>query len=470
MTLPRDTRWASLIVLCTGMLMIVLDGTVVNVALPSIQTDLGFSQASLAWVVNAYLIAFGGLLLLAGRVGDLIGSKRVFMAGLTTFTVASLLCGIAWNQPVLVGARFLQGIGGAMASSVILSMIVAMFVAPQERGRAMSIFSFTASAGGSVGLLLGGVMTQTLNWHWVFLINVPIGIATLWAAHAYLKDTPGIGLRAGADGVGAFLVTVALMAGVYAVVEIPAAGWRSAQTLGFGALSIVLFVAFVARQATAERPLMQLSLLKSRNISGSNVLQALIVAGMYGSFFLEALFFRRLLGYGALSTGLAFLPVTIAIGAFSLGWSMQLATRFGARSIVIAGSALAAIGMSVFVFMPTSVNYFTAILPAMLLLGVGMGISFPPLMMFAMSDSDESNSGLVSGLLNTTAQVGGAFGLAILATAAAARTHALLASGASSVEALGDGYRVAFVLATACLVLASIVAATVLRPIDMDAA
>jgi EmrB/QacA subfamily drug resistance transporter len=466
---PRDARWLSLAVLCTGMLMIVLDATVVNVALPSIQSDLGFSQASLAWVVNAYLIAFGGLLLLSGRLGDLIGSKRVFFAGLFVFTVSSFFCGIAWTQAMLVGSRFLQGVGGAMASSVILAMIVAMFPRPQERARAMSIFSFTASGGGSVGLVLGGTMTQALNWHWVFLINVPIGIVALLAARRYVEETPGIGLSEGADVLGAFLATVALMAGVYAVVQIPANGIAAPQTLGFAAFALASFAGFLWRQATAANPLMNLSIFRSRNITGSNVLQALIVAGMYGAFFLEALFFRRLLGYGAVATGLAFLPVTVAIGAFSLGWSVRLATRFGAQRIVVVGSAIAATGMSIFIFMPANADYLTVIFPAMLLLGVGMGISSPPLMMFAMSDSNARNSGLVSGVLNTTAQVGGALGLAILATAAAAGTRWALARGAGDAIALGDGFHASFALATACLVLAAIVAATVLKPIEMSA-
>ncbi|MDP9016865.1 MAG: DHA2 family efflux MFS transporter permease subunit [Candidatus Eremiobacteraeota bacterium] len=467
MKFARDSRWVSLIILCVGMLMIVLDGTVVNVALPSIQTDLGFSAATLAWVINAYLIAFGGLLLLAGRLGDLIGTKRIFLVGIFMFTLASLLCGVAFNQAMLIGARFLQGIGGAMASSVILAMIVSMFAAPQERARAMSIFSFTASAGGSVGLLLGGTMTQALNWHWVFLINIPIGIATFYTAHRYLKSTPGIGLREGADVVGAFLVTAALMTGVYAVVEIPTAGISSARTMAFGAVGIALFIAFLVRQARTEKPLMQLSIFKSRNISGSNALQALIVAGMYGSFFLEALFLRRLLGYSAVATGLAFLPVTLTIGAFSLGWSVQLATRFGARQILIAGSALASVGLGIFALTPPGASYLTAIFPAMLLLGFGMGISFPPLMLFAMSDADANNSGVVSGLLNTTAQIGGAFGLAILATAAAARTQAMLADGSTNALALTGGYQVSFAIAAGCLVAATIIAATVLTPIDL---
>ena len=448
--------------------MIVLDSTVVNVALPSIQVDLGFSQAGLAWVVNAYLIAFGGLLLLlAGRLGDLVGSKRVFLTGLVVFTLASVSCGIAWTQPLLIAARFLQGVGGAMASSVILAMIVTMFTDPQERARAMSLFSFTASAGGSVGLLVGGVMTQFLNWHWVFLINVPIGIAALLVAQKYIRPTVGIGLRQGADVLGALLITGAIMIAVYTVVEIPTYGFGSRRTLGFAAIAIVLFVAFLARQATAANPLMRLSVLKSPNISGSNALQVLVVAGMFGFFFLDALFLRRVLGYGAVATGFAFLPVTIFIGAFSLGWSVTLATRFGARTVVIVGPALAALGLGLSAIAPVNGSYLASVFPAMLLLGVGMGISFPTLMMFAMSDADSENSGLVSGLINTTAQVGGAFGLAILAAAAAARTQAGLAAGENGARALTAGYHLSFGIAAVCLVLAAVVAATVLTPIDL---
>lgn len=320
--------------------MIVLDGTVVNVALPSIQSDLGFSQASLAWVINGYLIAFGGLLLLAGRLGDLIGTKRVFIAGLLAFTLASAFCGVAWNQPVLIAARFLQGVAGAMTSSVILAMIFTMFTEPQQRARAMGIFSFTASAGGSVGLLIGGTITQFLNWHWVFLINVPIGICAFLAGRRYLQDTKGVGLQQGADALGAALITACLMLAVYTVVEIPNEGLTSARTLLLGAIAVVLLVAFLTRQATAAQPLVDLSVFKSRNITGSNVLQVCIVAGMFGFFFLDSLYLRRVLGYGPVATGLAFLPVTLSIGAFSLGWSAQLAQRFGAHAVVIGGCVL----------------------------------------------------------------------------------------------------------------------------------
>jgi EmrB/QacA subfamily drug resistance transporter len=463
-TSPRpDRRWISLLLLCTGMLMIVLDGTVVNVALPSIQSDLGFSQASLAWVVNAYMIAFGGLLLLAGRLGDLIGSKRVFVIGIVAFTCASLLCGLAWNREVLVVARFLQGIGGAMASSVILAMIVTMFTEQNERAKAMGVFSFTAAAGGSVGLLIGGALTQALNWHWIFLINVPIGVTAALLALRLLESNPGIGLREGADALGAALVTAALMIAVYTVVEIPVNGAASAHTLGFGALAVVLFAAFIARQATAAKPLLPLGLFRSRNVSGTNVLQILIVAGLFGFFFMDSLYLRRVRGYDAVHTGFAFLPITLSIGALSLGWASVLPARFGARNVVVAGMALAALGLTIFTFAPLEGPYLTTVLPAMLLLGVGMGVTFPSLMMFAMSSATPSDSGLISGLVNTTAQVGGAFGLAVLATLAASRTHDLLAAGAVNAVALAGGYHLAFGIGAVCLLAAVVIAGTVLQ-------
>jgi EmrB/QacA subfamily drug resistance transporter len=469
---PRsdDRRWLALVVLCVGMLMIVLDNTVVNVALPSIQHDLAFSQANLAWVVNAYMIAFGGLLLLAGRLGDLIGSKRVFITGLVVFTLASLLCGLSWLRELLVAARFLQGVGGAMASSVILAMIVTTFAEPRERAKALGIFSFTASAGGSIGLLLGGVLTQLLNWHWVFLINVPIGIAAVVLAMRLLDAEEGIGLREGADGLGAFLVTASLMLAVYTVVEIPVQGATSAHTLWCAVAALVLFVAFVARQATAAKPLLPLRLLRSRNVAGTNVLQLLLVAGMYGFFFLDALYLRQVSRYDAVGTGLAFLPVTVTIGALSLGWSARLAARFGARAVLIGGITLAAVGLAIFAVAPLQGAYATTIFPAMVLLGVGLGVAFPSLMLFAMAGATPRDAGLTSGLVNTTAQVGGAFGLAILAALSAARTHGAVAAGMNASDALAAGYHVAFGTAAGCLAVAALVAATVLQPAELDGA
>src|SRR5215211_1603661 len=313
----RDTRWRALVVLCAGMLMIILDGTIVTVALPSIQSDLGFSQSSLAWVVNAYLIAFGGLLLLAGRLGDLIGRRRVFLCGLVVFTAASALCGLASSQEMLIGARFVQGVGGAMASSVILGMIVTMFPDPGEQAKAIGVYSFVASAGASIGLLAGGVLTQGINWHWIFFVNIPIGVATGVLALRLIADDRGIGLREGADVAGALLVTVSLMLGVYTIVEAADQGWGSLHTLGFGALSLLLLAGFVARQATAAKPLMPLRMFRSRNVSGANAIQFLMVAGLFGMFVLGALYMQRVLDYDAIGTGFAFLPVSVGIGVLS---------------------------------------------------------------------------------------------------------------------------------------------------------
>jgi len=444
----RDTRWISLIVLCVGMLMIVLDNTVVNVALPSIQRDLGFPPAGLAWVVNAYMIAFGGLLLLAGRLGDLVGSKSVYLTGLLVFTVASLLCGLSGTKEMLVAARFVQGIGGACASAVILAMIVTLFHTVGDRARAMGIFSFTAAAGGSIGLLVGGSVTQLLNWHWVFLINVPIGIVTLVVALRVLRTPAGAGLSGGADALGALLITLALMLAVYTVVEIPQNGTSMTITLGLAAAA--LFSAFLVRQATARKPLLPLRLLRGRNMAGSNLLQMLLVAAMFGFFFLDSLYLRTVLHYDAVATGLAFLPLTLSIGALSVGGSAWLTIRFGPRRVLVAGVALAALGLAIFAIAPLDGSYLTGVFPGMLLIGIGMGASFPSIMMFAMADAPPEDSGLASGLVITSAQVGGALGLAVLATLAAS-------------QAPVAGFHLAFATSAILMALAAAIAVTVLQ-------
>jgi EmrB/QacA subfamily drug resistance transporter len=465
-TQPDDrSRWIALVVLCVGMLMIVLDATVVNVALPSIQSDLGFSQSSLAWVVNAYLIAFGGLLLLAGRLGDLISRRGVFLAGLGVFTVASLLCGLAQSPELLVGARFVQGVGGAMTSAVILGMIVTMFPEPREQAKAIGVYSFVASAGGSVGLLAGGVLTQGINWHWIFFVNIPIGIATAVLALRLLDKDKGIGFGRGADVLGAVLITGALMLLVYTIVK-PAAdyGWGSGRTLALGAASLALLVAFVAREATAANPLIPLRIFRSRNVSGANAIQALFVAGMFGLFFLGALYLQRVLGYDALETGLAFLPVTIVIGTLSLRYAERLIMRFGARATLLPGLVLIAAGLGLFTQVPVDGNYVTDVLPTMILLGTGAGLSFPALMTLAMSGATQSDAGLASGLVNTTLQVGGALGLAVLATLSATRSETLIEQGNSTAEALTEGYQLAFLIGAGLVVAAIAVAVTVLQP------
>jgi EmrB/QacA subfamily drug resistance transporter len=459
------SRWIALYVLCTGVLMIVLDATVVNVALPSIQDDLGFSTASLAWVVNAYLIAFGGLLLLAGRLGDLIGRRTIFLAGLAVFTLASLLCGLADSQGLLVGARFLQGIGGAMTSAVVLGMIVTMFPEPREQAKAIGVYAFVASAGGAVGLLAGGVLTQAINWHWIFFVNVPIGVATAVLARRLVDRDTGIGFGEGADVPGAALIIGALMLGVYTIVE-PAAedGWGAGRTLGLGAVSLVLLAAFLAREATAANPLVPLRVFRSRVVTGANVVQVLSVAGMFGMFFLGSLYLQRILGYDALQIGLAFLPVTLIMGLLSVRYSERLVMRFGAQATLLPGLALVAAGLVLFTRAPVGGDYVTHVLPVMVLLGTGAGISFPALMTLAMSGATPSDAGLASGLVNTAAQVGGALGLAVLATLSASRSDSLLAGGESHAAALTGGYHLAFWIAAALVIAALAVALATLRP------
>jgi EmrB/QacA subfamily drug resistance transporter len=459
------SRWIALVVLCTGMLMIVLDMTIVNVALPSIQGDLGFSQSSLAWVVNAYLIAFAGLLLLAGRLGDLAGRRDVFLAGLAVFTAASLACGLAANQEMLVGARFGQGVGGALTSAVILGMIVTMFPEPREQAKAIGVFAFVASAGAAVGLLAGGILTQVLNWHWIFFVNLPIGAATAVAARRMIARDRGVGYRAGADVPGALLVTGAMMLGVYTIVD-PAAqlGWLAGRTLALGAGSLALFGAFVIRQRTARHPLMPLRIFSSRAVSGANLVQVLATAGMFGMFFLGSLYLERILGYGPLQIGLAFLPVAVVMGLLSVRYTDRLVMRFGARRLLLPGLGLIAAGLALFALAPAGGGYLSHIFPVTLLVGSGAGLCFPSLMTLAMSGATPQDAGLASGLVNTTAQIGGALGLAVLATVSASRSSALIAHGHPVAAALTDGYHLAFWIAFGLVAAAIAVAATVLRP------
>jgi EmrB/QacA subfamily drug resistance transporter len=456
-------RWITLVVLCAGFLMIVLDQTVVNVALPSIQDDLGFSQASLAWVVNAYLIAFGGLLLLAGRLGDLIGRKRIFMIGLAVFTLASALCGLAQSQELLIAARFVQGVGGAMTSAVILGIIVTMFPEPADRAKALGVYTFVAAGGGSIGLLAGGVLTEAINWHWIFYVNLPIGVATAILIARLLEDDEGIGLARGADVPGATLVVGALMIGIYAILEAGDRGWASARTLGLGAVAIVLLVGFVFRQARARNPLVPLRIFRSRLVSAANGIQALAVAGLFGMFFLGALYLQRVLGYGAIEVGLAFLPVALLIGALSVGISARLIMRFGAQATLLPGLGLIALGLGLFARVPVDGHYVPDVLPVMLLIGVGGGLVFPSLFTLALSSAGPSDSGLASGLVNTSQQVGGAVGLAVLASLSTTRSNNLVASGDTTASALTGGYQLAFALGAALVIVAVGLAAFLLR-------
>ena len=462
-------RWRALYVLCGGLLMIVLDATIVNVALPSIQDDLGFSQSNLAWVVNAYLIAFGGLLLLSGRLGDLIGQRRIFLIGLSVFTAASLLCALAQTQEMLIAARFVQGAGGAIGSAVILGMIVMMFPEPREQAKAIGVFSFVASAGASIGLLAGGILTDAISWHWIFFVNVPIGIAVAFAATRLVENRPGIGLREGADVPGALLLTSGLMLFVFTLLETGEQGWGSTRTLGLGAIAIALLAAFFVRQTRIENPLMPLRLFRSRNVAGANIVMALLVVGFFSQFFLGALYLQEILGYSPLEVGLAFLPSCLVMGGLSLGYAEKLIMNFGARRSLVTGLLLAAAGIAWLARTPVDGEYLVDVLPVMLLLGTGAGTAMPALMTLSMSGATLEDSGLASGLVNTTVQVGGAIGLAVLATVASEHTAGLVAEGEALADATVAGYHVAYLIATALMVTAVGVALTVISRDELHA-
>src|SRR5215831_3687244 len=452
----KNSRWISLLILCTGFLLIVVDMTIVNVALPSIQRNLGFSPSGLAWVVNAYLIAFGGLLLLVGR-------RRVFLIGLGIFTGASVLCGLSFAQPMLIAARFIQGTGGAASSAVILAMIVTLFPEPLERAKAFGIFSFVASAGAAVGLLAGGVITAAVSWHWIFFVNLPIGLVTAALAVRLLEPDRGIGLENGADVLGAVTVTAALMLGVYTIVQTSEFGLVSQRTMVLGAITAGLLAAFVVRQAIGRNPILPLGIFRSRKIAGANVVQALMTTAFFGFFFLGSLDFEQVLGYGPMEIGLAFLPVAAVMALFSIRLSAQLIARFGPWAMLVGGQAVVALALVMVGAGPTIPNYVVHLLVPMALLGLGGGLSFPALTMIAMAGVQPSESGLASGLLNTTGQVGGAFGLAVLATLAGARSLDLVKEGTTLQLALAGGYHFAWLLAACIVVVTVAITAALLR-------
>jgi len=459
----KNTRWLSLTILCTGFLLIVVDMTIVNVALPSIQRDLGFSQSGLAWVINAYLIAFGGLLLLAGRLGDLLGRKRIYLVGLGIFIGASVLCGLSFNQPMLVAARFVQGIGGAVSSAVILAMIVTLFPKPQDLAKAFGVFSFVASAGAAIGLLAGGLITQAVSWHWIFFVNVPIGLVTAVLSARLLAPDRGIGIGKGADVLGAVLVTGALMLGVYTIVESSDFGLTSLRTLGLGAVALAMLAAFVVRQARARNPILPLRIFASRKLSAANIVQALMSSAFLGFFFMGSLDLQRVLGYGPMDIGLAFLPVAVVMGLFSIRFSAQLINRFGPLAVLVAGQVVIATALAILGFGPANADYVVHLMVPLALLGLGGGLSFPSLTIIAMSDAQPSDAGLASGLLNTTGQVGGALGLAVLATIAGARTLNLVHDGVGGVAALAGGYHLAWLIGAATIGITLALTMTFLR-------
>lgn len=451
-------RWLALTALCLGELLIVLDSTVVNVALPSIRDDLGFTPTSLVWVVNAFLLTFGGFLLLGGRLGDLYGGRRVFLAGVALFTVASLACGLAQSPEALVVARALQGLTGAAVSAVALSLIVNLFPEHEARAKAMGFYGFVMAAGGSVGVLLGGVLTGLASWHWVFLVNVPIGLAVFLLSRALLPPSPRAGQPPSLDIVGATTVTLALLLAVYAVVDAHVAGWLSAQTLGLAAASVGLVALFIGIEKRVAHPLVPLSLFRRRNTAVANVVGALWAVAMFTWFFVAALYLQLVLGYAPLQVGLAFLPTNLVMAAFSLGLSAKLVLRLGIRRSLVAGLALSTAGLALFALAPVDGSFLLHVLPGMLLLGAGTGMAFNPVLLAAMGDVDEHESGLASGVVNTSFMMGGALGLALVISASAAMTGWLEANGVAATAALNGGYQLAFALAAILTLTASLVA------------
>jgi EmrB/QacA subfamily drug resistance transporter len=459
----RDRRWLALLVLCLGDLMIVLDVTIVGVALPSIRADLGFSEESLAWVVNAYLITFGGFLLLGGRLGDLLGHRALFLVGVGLFTTASAVCGFASTQEVLIAARAVQGAGGAVVSAVALSLMMTLFTDPAERARAMGIFGFVASGGGSLGVLLGGILTDALDWHWIFLVNVPVGILVVVLTLVVISGGRVTAGEQRLDVAGAVTVTAALMTAVYAIVNGNEVGWLTPRTLGLLGLAAALLVIFLVIEARVSSPLVPLRLFRLRNIAVSNAVGVLWAGAMFAWFFLTALYLQLVLGYSPLQVGLAFLPGNLVMGAMSIGLSAKLVLRFGIRPPLGVGLIFASLGLLLLARAPVDGNFTTDVLPSMILLGVGAGIAFNPVLLAAMSDVEPAEAGLASGLVNTSFMMGGALGLAVLASVAASRTDALLADGESQAAALTGGYHVAFLVGAIFALVAAALGALLLR-------
>ena len=463
MTLDSRTRWYALMVLCSGTLMIVLDSTIVNVALPSIREDLGFSETSLAWVVNAYLLTFGGFLLLGGRLGDLYGHRRLFLGGIALFTIASLACGLANSQETLIAARAVQGLGGAVASAVSLSLTMTLFTEPAERAKAMGVFGFVASGGGSIGVLLGGILTDVLDWHWIFLVNIPIGVAVIAFS---LRLLPGARAQASEqklDVAGAVTVTAALMLAVYAIINGNQEGWLSARTLGLLAVAVALLGTFLTIESRVSSPLMPLGLIRKRNVAVANTVGVLWAAAMFAWFFLSALYLQLVLGYSPLKVGLAFLAGNIVMGILSVSVSARLVMRFGIKKPLATGLLVAATGLLWLARAPVDGTYVTDVLPSMVLLGFGAGIAFNPVLLAAMSDVEPQEAGLASGIVNTAFMMGGALGMAVLASLAASRTDTLMADGDSHLAALTGGYHLAFLVGALFAISAAVIGAALLH-------
>lgn len=465
MNISIDRRWIALIILCLGGLMIVIDTTIVNIALPSIRSELGFSESALAWVINAYMLTFGGFLLLGGRLGDLYGQRRLFLTGLTIFTLASLTCGVATSQIILIAARAVQGLGGAIVAAVALSLLMNLFTEPGERAQAMGVYGFVSAGGGSIGVLLGGLLVNSLDWHWVFLVNIPIGIAVFVLCMFFVPEGKPEHAARHLDSGGAVSITASLMLAVYGIVGGNALGWTSLQTLAPLGGSVMLFVIFLCIESTVHRPLVPLSLFRSRNLSAASVIGILWSASMFTWFFLSALYMQLVLGYSPLSVGLAFLPGNLIMAAFSLGLSAFIVNRYGIRYPLIVGMSIIALGLALFAIAPVEGHFVRDVLPGMALLGIGAGLAFNPVLLAAMSDVPHDESGLASGVVNTAFMMGGALGLAILASLAAARTAGLTRAGVGHLASLNGGYHAAFMVGAIFAALAALVGVFFLRNI-----
>lgn len=457
--LDHGRRWLALVILCLGDLMIVLDSTIVNVALPSIRADLGFSETTLVWVVNAYMLTFGGFLLLGGRLGDLFGQRRLFLLGIALFTFASLVCGMAQSQMLLIAARAVQGLGGAVVSAVALSLIMNLFTDAAERAKAMGVFGFVMAGGGSLGVLLGGVLTNALDWHWIFLVNLPIGIAVFALCLAFLPAGERSASSERLDFAGAITVTGSLMVAVYAIVDGNEAGWTSSRTLALLGIAALLFALFIAVETRVRAPLVPLAIFRLRSVATANIVGVLWSAAMFAWFFISALYLQLVLGYSPLQVGLAFLPANLIMGAFSLGLSARIVMRFGTRLPLASGMLLVGAGLACFARAPVDGSFIVDVLPGMILLGLGAGNAFNPVLLAAMSDVEPDKSGLASGVVNTAFMMGGALGLAVLASLAAARSGALNAAGRDTLAALTGGYHAAFAVGAACAFAAALVSA-----------
>jgi EmrB/QacA subfamily drug resistance transporter len=472
-TIPQDVsetgdrrRWIALVVVCLAMFMNALDGSIVNVALPDIQKSLGFSQSGLTWVVDAYLISFGSFLLLAGRLGDLVGRKKVFLAGVALFVLASIACGSADSQGMLIAARFVQGIGGALSASVIVAIIVTEFPSPLERGKAMSAYVFVAVGGGSIGLLAGGVLTQFLSWHWIFFVNVPIGIATLILGRFLIVENVGLGIKQGVDWLGSALITVSVMVAIYGVVTAATYGWVSMHTLVTIGLALALLAFFVVLESRLANPIMPLRILKLRTLTGSAIIRGLLITGMFSTFFIGALYFEHVLGYSPVKTGVAFLPQALVMAALSTGITAKLVDRFGPKFVMYPGMAMAVIGLVLLASAGQHADYFPKIFIAFLLVGAGAGLAFMPLLQIGMSEIPSDDAGLGSGVVNVSQQMAGAIGLAVLSTIAANRTKSLVASGHAVIHSLTLGYQLALYIAAASVLLGLLVSPFLLKTVE----